>query len=611
MEIVKKNIQMEKPSPAPSAADRSISVTGLRPADGSRPTDGPPPQDGPPKPQLQSALLADTLKLHGFKASPENMHMLNQMLDAGIPLTKENITHMHQAYKMTQNMDKAVFMVQNNILATPKNVSLLNALAEGQVKITSQIETLLNAVSQLPDSPLKDALIKILNTLNTPDAHANDPALDNTAAADKSSGAAKGSGAEWSGAAKGSGDAIKTDGSPAAGSVLPGSTGVKLNLQNMQNTGKAIHAELAENAANAQKPGNTINNMINNKQVPIMPEATSVGPDAKAAFASKAAAAYQSEGDQSLTSQKTTQANGPSTEGAANQLHPDGKTQIKTQVEAELKSGLKTQVESELKAELKAGLKAEANAQNAQIKTQLKTQINSSQISETAIQSNTTQSSEASGPPIDPSLSALRGLSFPLENSSVADLENFINGLRQALAHAQAAASSSSGNPGVARVIQSIRALAEYIDFAQQIKNQIFVQVPIAVGDQQFNTALYVNKDGTIGKNKSKKDGYAALIALDTAFLGHFETYVQKTGQAVRCQFRLEDEEIENLVRANIHKLDAQLKEYRYILESFTFLVGDRPFTLLDALEGDLMDGSALEGEKSSFRSDTVFDEMA
>ena len=121
------------------------------------------------------------------------------------------------------------------------------------------------------------------------------------------------------------------------------------------------------------------------------------------------------------------------------------------------------------------------------------------------------------------------------------------------------------------------------------------MQLPIMVNHQAFNTALYVGKNSK--KNKKSENNSSALIALDTAFMGHFETYVQKNGQAIRCQFRLENDRIEQLVRANIHKLDSLLREYQYALEAFTFLIGSEPFSLAKKLE-----------EKAVYRSDTVFD---
>ena len=44
----------------------------------------------------------------------------------------------------------------------------------------------------------------------------------------------------------------------------------------------------------------------------------------------------------------------------------------------------------------------------------------------------------------------------------------------------------------------------------------------------------------------------------------------------------MESNHIAKLVRDNIHKLDALLKDHNYTLDSFTFLPPDEPYTLLD-----------------------------
>ena len=100
---------------------------------------------------------------------------------------------------------------------------------------------------------------------------------------------------------------------------------------------------------------------------------------------------------------------------------------------------------------------------------------------------------------------------------------------------------------------------------------------------QQSQTTLHIYKDGkkSAGGGGSGETS-SALIALETAGMGHFETYVQKNATSVHCQFRLESAEIVKAVRDNIHRLGDLLKDHNYSLDSFTFLPPDEPYTLLD-----------------------------
>jgi hypothetical protein len=65
--------------------------------------------------------------------------------------------------------------------------------------------------------------------------------------------------------------------------------------------------------------------------------------------------------------------------------------------------------------------------------------------------------------------------------------------------------------------------------------------------------------------------------------MGLFETYVQKNTNAVTCQFRLKDKQVEQLVRENIHNLELLLREKHYSLSAFSFLPQGEPYTVLDS----------------------------
>ena len=550
-------------------------------------------------PLSQIALLTETLQLHGYKPTPENMQMLHKMLDAGVPLTKENIAHMHKAFKMTQNMDQALFLFQNQIPTTTKNAAHLNALAEGQFKITQQMGSLLEGVSQLQDASLKEKIMKLLDsfngesTLNAEQMLKALQAMKNAQSAQtaQSTQAPTASSAEQALAQTQASAQTQAQAQASAQAQAP----VKIIPQRATMPLPMQAAAQASTQASTQAPTQAPTPLPTpNAQIPTVPMPQQAAPAAAPAFgaAPTVQVATQAYSSFEATAPAATPTQSPAGASADAPVSADASSSSAQPASAQPAS-----------ASAQPASAQPAPAQSTS--TLAPAQPEAPQPAPQPLPMPT-----ASTPTNDPTtplrtfLPLPPNLSFTLQNSTPANVEDFINNLRLLLAQAQAQIqqhlASNPGNSGTARVMSDLSALSEHIDFATQIKNQIFVQIPIAVGDQVFNTAMYVNKDGKNAKGDKKNAG-SALVALDTAFLGHFETYVQKEGQAVHCQFRLETEDIENLVRANIHKLDSQLKEYRYALESFTFIVGDRPFTLLDALEE----------QKNLKRSDTVFDAMA
>ncbi|MCL2240858.1 MAG: flagellar hook-length control protein FliK, partial [Defluviitaleaceae bacterium] len=173
-------------------------------------------------------------------------------------------------------------------------------------------------------------------------------------------------------------------------------------------------------------------------------------------------------------------------------------------------------------------------------------------------------------------------LAFRLPDSTPADIDRFLNNLRDGLNQIrQLLSNNPNPSPAEARVLQETRALSNHIDFTAQIRNQMYVQLPIFHNGQETQTTLHVYRDAK-KKAEGKKDAYSALVALETASLGHFETYVQKNENAVHCQFRLDNPHIEQLVRNNIHQLETLLRHYKYSL-SFAFATPGKPYTLLDS----------------------------
>ena len=218
-----------------------------------------------------------------------------------------------------------------------------------------------------------------------------------------------------------------------------------------------------------------------------------------------------------------------------------------------------------------------AGAPPAQIPAQFLQAAQSSQSSQAALPQSGAQPTAAQTPqsPLP------QGLQFHLADSTSQEVTQYLNNLREAIAQVQQALTGRASDD-VSRVLQEARTLESHIDFASQIKNQTFVQLPLFHNGQETQMALHVYKDAKKSGGSSSGSS-SALIALETAGMGHFETYVQKNASSVHCQFRLESDKVVRAVRDNIHKLDALLKNHNYSLDSFSFLPPGEKYTLLDS----------------------------
>ena len=161
------------------------------------------------------------------------------------------------------------------------------------------------------------------------------------------------------------------------------------------------------------------------------------------------------------------------------------------------------------------------------------------------------------------------------------EIDRFFAVLRQRLGEIAATINESRGQE-TGRVIQSVREIANVMEFVSQIRNQIYVQLPMGFGDGVADMSLYVFRDA---KKTSVHDGdgvSSAFVSLETANLGLFETFVQKKDKSVNCQFRVQNEETADLVREYISKLDILLGEQGLSLSGYGFVVSGNAFTVLD-----------------------------
>ncbi len=127
---------------------------------------------------------------------------------------------------------------------------------------------------------------------------------------------------------------------------------------------------------------------------------------------------------------------------------------------------------------------------------------------------------------------------------------------------------------------KEITNLKDKMTFANEIKNQVFVQIPFTINNKTTNGELIVFKDK---RNKGKKNGQSsALISLDTANLGVFEAYLVKKEANVDIQFRFAKDFVKGLVQGNAEQLNIMLKAKNINIASLTYKKIDEPFSVME-----------------------------
>jgi len=152
------------------------------------------------------------------------------------------------------------------------------------------------------------------------------------------------------------------------------------------------------------------------------------------------------------------------------------------------------------------------------------------------------------------------------------------------------------------RLSAEIKTVGDTLNFMPQIKETVYVQIPLLINDRNATGELYVFKNK--GKKNTPEGGTSALIALDTAFLGRFEVYLVKDKNNVSCRFRLRDLSVTETVRENIQMLKDDLTNRGYNLSGISFREQAENFDLL-AKEPDSDEENAPEPVRYIFDART------
>ncbi|MFV0503003.1 MAG: hypothetical protein ACK5LT_03400 [Lachnospirales bacterium] len=176
-------------------------------------------------------------------------------------------------------------------------------------------------------------------------------------------------------------------------------------------------------------------------------------------------------------------------------------------------------------------------------------------------------------------------LKFDPTNTTIKDLEKFTkdfsNKIERIIEELK-----DSGDESSQKVLEQATSFKERLDFNNLLKENFYAQIPISVNNSQKNTELLVFKD----KNKKKTNGgsASAIIGLDTLNLGRFETYVERIENNITLQFRLENNDIIDLVKSNLNKLDNLLKEKNLYINNVAYKNTKESFTIMSKNEDEI-----------------------
>jgi len=172
-----------------------------------------------------------------------------------------------------------------------------------------------------------------------------------------------------------------------------------------------------------------------------------------------------------------------------------------------------------------------------------------------------------------------KALSFDPTNTASKDLNSYLNELKHKLGLLVQTLTEAPQNEMTQHLVKEVETLQDNLNFLTQMKNDMFLQLPLHINEHFTNAELYIMKNKK-SMSKGSRSSHSALLAIDTAFLGRFEAYVQKEAAAINVQFRTETEFVEELVKKNIEKLTIALSEHGYRLDSLMYKQLTEAFTI-------------------------------
>ncbi len=485
---------------------------------------------------MQADRLSEVLIAFGLKPTDDKLKLLMLMLENEIPVTKENLTKLNQALKLlgSENTDKAIFLIKNDIKLNTDNAQTLNGLSSGSIKLTSQLAQLAEALN-LPvqtatsnQAPAQSTQPKLLQaTPQNPQQTSTTVTTQNTFTVE-----------------------IKETFQSSTAKELAKPEYLQTNQSQSESIGELIKQEMSKpltNGTNAveQNLKHTVASVVEHNVQVTVTKQTEVST--KVQTTGKDTVPQQEQPPQKLQS--------------SSELSKEAVT-IPTQ---------QPQASSTISTTLPTGVDRQAI------------------LAEKSIVEEILEKSEKTDNVSKP---------VPMPDIPIASKEELIRKELGQRINRLTLDVSKKKPEEISRLIQEIREIIREVrqipdtkletvankventlNFLDQVKTATLFHIPLLIEQKPVHAELYVFKDK---RKKTKKNASSALIALDTLNMGRFEAYVQKNERDVSIQFRLENDRIEKLVRSNAKKLKDLLADYNYKLSDYTFKSLTEAYSLLN-----------------------------
>ncbi len=481
----------------------------------------------------EEKMMSNALKAAGLKATPQNLKMVEELLKNQLPIDKATLQKLNQAVKLvnTENplkeekaLEKAIFILKNEIKPTLKNIRDLEKIVNNENKMKEQIDHLSNSIENIKEDKTKQL---ILNALEKNNYAATTKTMENVAKALTENIAPT---KETEVLTKFIENQLKADPQTAEKlkqlqQTVKGASPEKVE-QEVKNFIATLTAQVSDKIKTDSKFEHILKAPLEN------PEKNSLVPSKIDALLQKISTTEQAPKiiQEDIAPMKNEIAKLPDPKAIINEFSE--KIKLNGESKKEIVQFLKDFLE-------------EKPALSPHEPDKIKQKMH-----------------------------------FTLsEKGSPKQVEDFVNDLNEKLKEVHTIASKSETEE-MKQITKETTQIRENLNFNNQLKDFTYVQLPLVIHNHESQAELFVFKDKDT-KNK-KKETKSALISLDLAALGHFETYVQKKGNQVYLQFRVEDQNVESVVKSNLTTLNTLLSKHNYHLEGYQFKNMEEKFTVID-----------------------------
>jgi flagellar hook-length control protein FliK len=430
---------------------------------------------------------------------------------------------MHQYSKMAGELDKALFFLLNGMVPTKKAMGILSATAEGAHAMVKEIQSLMEAIESIPDPELREM---VKSVLGYGEEGILEEKLGNLSMHDTNANALK----------KAQSPIPEFTPKAESGMQSPkGASQANAQSEDVSLKDKQNHKEALPRAAQAAN-GSSLENGSGTKGNPRLEVAPS------------SIESRMIQGKDNLASLQSNVSQQP--ELGNRKAMPKGAQGSPTANSLAFVEKLAEHAEREMFANRHGGSASE----------------------EAMIQGNARNGASA----LRMRRFALpKGLTLNGLGDSPKELDDFLKGMSMRLEEAKEILGK---HPDGQKALDEAVRLQDRLGFLAEVKLAAAVQLPLTINGNLTPAEIFVFRDK---KKKSPSKASTALLALDTAHLGRFEAYIQKSEDTVTLVFRLENEEVEELVKSCTNELASLLADSGLRLSGFSFRQLDKPFTLL------------------------------